>query len=150
VQEIHAKMTGFRSELQSLIREDVLAYQSLMDAIRMPRETEEQTIARSDAIAISVRGATETPLRTARAAVEVLDSLKILIEIGNPNAKSDAAVGAQLAYAALKGGQYNVLANIRGMRDLSYAGSCRAEISDLVCRGDEIIRQIDKQITGRC
>jgi formiminotetrahydrofolate cyclodeaminase len=109
VLEIHAKMAGSRKVLRTLVQEDVDAYKSFMDAMQLPRETEEQKISRAAEIEKSARSAIETPLRTARAAVEVLEFMKILIEIGNPNARSDAAVGAQLAFASLKGGQYNVL-----------------------------------------
>lgn len=149
VLEIHAKLAAFRNVLQALVQEDATAYKSLLNALRLPRETEEQRTARADAIEKSARGATMTPLRTARAAFEILEYLEILIEIGNPHAKSDVAVGAQLAYASLKGGQYNILANIRGLRDDSFADSCRGEITDLVLRGHKILQQIDKQITDR-
>jgi formiminotetrahydrofolate cyclodeaminase len=149
VLEIHAKMTGFCRALWTLVREDADAYRSYMAAMRLPRETAEQKFARTASIEKSARNATETPLRTARAAVEILEYLKILIEIGNPNARSDAAVGAQLAFAALKGGQYNVLANLRILGDTSFADNCRTEMSDLVLRGHKILKQIDEQITGR-
>jgi formiminotetrahydrofolate cyclodeaminase len=148
VVDLHAKLAGFRSSLQALVEEDAAAYQSLLDAIRLPRETEEQRTVRSDAIQKATRGATETPLRIARAASEVLECLKVLVEIGNPNARSDAAVGAQLAYASLKGAQYNVLTNIRTLKDASFADSCKSEISDLICRGHETLRHINKMITG--
>jgi formiminotetrahydrofolate cyclodeaminase len=149
VLEIHTKMAGSRKVLRALVQEDMDAYRSFMEAMRLPRETEEQKFAREAAIEKSARNAIKTPLRTARAAVEVLEFMKILIEIGNPNAWSDAAVGAQLAYASLKGGQYNVLTNIRVLRDRSFADSCRTEISDLVRRGHKILQQIDRQIAGR-
>jgi formiminotetrahydrofolate cyclodeaminase len=148
VMDIHAKLSGFRNVLRALVREDSAAYQSLLNAIRLPRDTEEQRIVRAGAIEKATRGATETPLRTARAAFEVLECLKILVEIGNPNAKSDAAVGAQLAYASLKGAQYNILTNIRALKDASFAGSCGTEISDLIRRGHATLRHIDTLVTG--
>jgi formiminotetrahydrofolate cyclodeaminase len=75
--------------------------------------------------------------------------MKILIDIGNPHVKCDAAVGAQLAHAALKGGQYNVLANVRILRDSGYAENCRREISDLVHRGNRALQLIDEQIMDK-
>ena len=99
VADIHAKLTACRSDLRTLVQEDSAAYQALLNAIRLPRETEEQRAVRAGAVEQALRGATETPLRTARAAFEALEYLKTLIEVGNPNARSDAAVGAQLAYA---------------------------------------------------
>jgi formiminotetrahydrofolate cyclodeaminase len=146
VQDVHSTLSGFRTTLRNLTQEDSAAFQSLLNALRLPRETEQQIAQRAAAIERHARSATESPLRTARAAFGVLECLKTLIEIGNPHARSDAAVGAQLAFAALKAGQYNVLANLGMLKDTAYAGSCRAEISDLVFRGREILRYIDRQV----
>jgi methenyltetrahydrofolate cyclohydrolase len=148
VVEIHAQLTRLRKTLRALVREDAMAFKSLLDAIKLPRESVAQRSAHVEAIEKSLRGATETPLRTTRAAVEILQNLNVLIEIGNPNARCDVAAGVQLAYAALKSGQYNVLANIRSLRDLSFAKDCRAEISDLVRRGQRILKRVDKLVSG--
>jgi methenyltetrahydrofolate cyclohydrolase len=146
--DIHAQLTSLRKTLRILVREDAMAFKSLLSAIKLPRETAAQRAARAEAIEKSTRGATETPLRTARAAVEVLQNLNALIEIGNPNARCDVAAGAQLAYAALKSGQYNVLANIRSLKDLSFTKDCRTEISDLARRGQKIMKRVDKLVSG--
>jgi methenyltetrahydrofolate cyclohydrolase len=148
VTDIHAKLAVCRDALRTLVQEDAAAYQTLMNATRLPRESEEQRTVRASAIEKAVRGATETPLRTARAAFEVLECLNNLIELGNPNAKSDVAVGAQLAYASLKGAQYNILTNIRVLKDAPFAENCRIEITGLLRRGQESLRHIDALITG--
>ncbi len=148
VKELHPTLSSLRQELQALIQEDPAAYQSLLAASRLPRDTEAQIAVRREAVEKAARGAIDTPLRTARAACKVLEILKILIEIGNPNAKSDAAVGAQLAHATLKAGQYNVLANVRILKDRSFGETCRAEVSDLALKGRKIIQLIDEQIAG--
>ena len=144
VLEIHAKLKSLRNMLQRLVQEDSIAYKSLLDAIKLPRNTGKQKTARARAIRRAMRGATETPLRTARLLVEVLKCLKILIEIGNPNVKCDAAVGAQLACASLNGTQYNVLANISRMTDASYASRSHMEISGLVRKGRMILQRVDR------
>ena len=147
VVDVHVKLAVFRDELRELIQEDAAAYQALLNAIRLPRESEEQRAVRAGAIEKAVKGATETPLRTARAAFGVLECLKTLIELGNPNAKCDAAVGAQLAYASLNGARYNVLTNIRVLEDKSFATRCRTEISDLLLRARESLNRIDALVT---
>jgi formiminotetrahydrofolate cyclodeaminase len=148
VLELHSSLSGYRNTLRDLIQEDSIAYQSLLNAIRLPRETERQEAMRKAAIEERTLYATEIPLRTAHAAFKVLECLNALIEIGNPHARSDVAVGAQLAYAALKGGQYNVLANIGMLNDTSFAAKCRSEISDLILRGHDVLQCIDRKITG--
>jgi formiminotetrahydrofolate cyclodeaminase len=144
VQKIHAILGKLRIELRALVHEDAAAFQALLDAIRLPQGTAEERSLRSAAIEQTLRGATSTPLRIARAAFEVLACLAILIEIGNPNAKCDLAVGAQMAYASLKGVQYNVLGNISGLKDKPFVESCRLEISDLVRKGESALKKIDE------
>jgi methenyltetrahydrofolate cyclohydrolase len=144
VQEIHATLAGLRAALRGLMQEDAAAFQALLDAIRLPKGTSEEGSVRSVAIEQALREATLTPLRIARAASEVLECLTILIEIGNPNAKCDLAVGAQMAYASLKGVRYNVLANTSGLKDMHFVESCRLEISDLVREGKSALKKIDE------
>jgi formiminotetrahydrofolate cyclodeaminase len=143
VREVHKKLTDARSELNDLVRLDTAAFRSLIDAIRLPKILEEERAARAEAIESATKRATETPLQTARIAFQVLESLRILIEIGNQNAKSDVAVGAQLARAALKGGQYNVLCNIPGMKDRTFAEQSRTEVATLALKAEEILQQIN-------
>jgi glutamate formiminotransferase / formiminotetrahydrofolate cyclodeaminase len=143
VREIHKELTDARNELKDLVQQDTAAYQSLMDAIKLPKKLEEEKTARAEAIEIATKRATETPLQTVRAAFRVLERLRILIEIGNPNARSDVAVGAQIACAALKGAQYNVLCNVPGLKDIAFAELSRAEAASLARRGQEILQQIN-------
>ena len=72
----------------------------------------------------ATKQATLTPLRTARAVSEILEYQRILAEIGNPNARCDLAVGALLAFAALKGMQYNIFANTAGLKDIAFRRAC--------------------------
>ena len=144
VRQIHAKLTEARNCLRALVKEDSLAFQSLLGAIKLARNTSEERAARDEAIQRATHSATETPLRTARAAFEVLENVRVLAEIGNPNARSDAAVGAQLAYAALNGAHYNVVVNVPGLKDKAFAESCVGESRKLVQKGREILQQVDK------
>jgi glutamate formiminotransferase/formiminotetrahydrofolate cyclodeaminase len=143
VRELHGRLSAARGGLQELVREDACAYQRVMRAVKLPKETAEEKAARSVATEQATRSATEVPLRTARVAAEVLGHLEILAGIGNPNARSDAAVGAQLACAALKGAQYNVLINLPGLKDTAFAERCRAEAADLIRSGQAVLQRID-------
>ena len=146
--EIHGKLSAAAAELQELAREDARSYEAVIQAFGMPKETKEQQSGRAEAIESATRHATEVPLRTARAAARTLELLESILAIGNPNARSDAAVGAQLAHAALKGAQYNVLINLSGLKDTAFAESCRSEMSNLARRSASILQRIDAQMTA--
>jgi formiminotetrahydrofolate cyclodeaminase len=147
VLEIHKDLTDARNELHRLVQEDADAYRGVMAAIRLPKETAEEKAARKDALERATRAATDVPLRTARLACQVLELLGVLAEIGNQNARSDAAAGAQLAGAALKGAQYNVLSNLPGLGDRTCAESCRHEADELARRGQEVLQKVDALLT---
>jgi formiminotetrahydrofolate cyclodeaminase len=147
VREIHAKLSRFRDGLRNLVQEDAEAFGSVMEAIKLPQNMEDQRIARVEAVEKALRAATETPLRIARASAEIMELLRVLVKVGNPNAQCDAAVGVQMAYASLKGAQYNVLANIKRLKDKEFAGNCRTEVLELVQRGQIILQQVDEALT---
>ncbi len=148
VKELHQYLLEAQKGLQELVREDAEAYQLVMDALKLPRQTTRQNAVRAEALDRATRKATEVPLRTARSSVQVLEWLQALTKIGNTNAKSDAAVGAQLAFAALKGAQYNVLINLSGLGDKAFAETCRREADKLAGTGNEILQIIDTMMTA--
>ncbi len=108
---------AWQSELINLAELDANAYDAVVRARKLPRETERQRDVRSVHIAASLREATRIPLATARAASEVLDLAEGLAPIGNRNAVSDVGVAALLAVAALRGAALNVQINLPYISD---------------------------------
>ena len=98
--------------LQRLAEQDAAAYQAVVTARRLPRETDEQRAARGAELGRAMVAAAEVPLRTAEVAAEVLELAHEIAPIGNPNAVSDAGVGAQLASASVRGAILNVRINL--------------------------------------
>jgi glutamate formiminotransferase/formiminotetrahydrofolate cyclodeaminase len=147
VRETHRQLNEVRTALQRLAQEDADAYQGVMAALKLPKETQDQQAARAETLEKAMRLATEVPLSTARFAGKALDLLAQLAEIGNQNALSDAAAGAQLAYAALKAAQYNVLINLAGLGDRSFAETCRNAADDLCRQGLQVLQRVDAKLT---
>jgi glutamate formiminotransferase/formiminotetrahydrofolate cyclodeaminase len=106
-----------RKQLLALVDEDTNAFNSLMEAFRMPKETETDKKARSAAIEKATFRAIESPLNTVREAHALFPLLHAMAEKGNPNSVSDAGVGAVCAYAAVEGGWMNVMINMSGLKD---------------------------------
>ena len=148
VTELLHELGERRGQLTALVQEDAAAFQAVVQAMRLPKATPEEQAARREAMQEATLIATEVPLRTARAAASALVTLEELARIGNPNAASDAATGAQMAFAALKGAQYNVLINLPGLKDASLAAACRTEVDDLARRGLELLGRIDARMTA--
>ena len=115
-----------RQTLTRLIDEDAEAFTSVMDAYRLPKESE----GRAEAIQGATLYAAEVPLRTAERVLDTLAQLHIVAEMGNVNAATDAAAGAHLALAAVEAAALNVMINIKGLED-DEAVSMRKRIEEV-------------------
>jgi formiminotetrahydrofolate cyclodeaminase len=147
VRAIHARLSAFRDLLRDLVQEDSDVFTSVMEAGKLPKDTPGQKAARAEVLEKAMRKATETPLRIARASAATMEFLQVLLKVGNPNARCDAAVGVLMAFASLKGAQYNVLANTRRVKDKAFAEHCRTEVSSLAQKGQSILHQVDTELT---
>ena len=117
--EHEAAVTAMRTDalsqrrlLLELAEEDATAYESVVRARRMPKDSEADREARASALRGAMVDAARVPLRTAVVAAEVLELAERIAPIGNRNAVSDAGVAAQLAAAALRGALLNVRINL--------------------------------------
>jgi glutamate formiminotransferase/formiminotetrahydrofolate cyclodeaminase len=100
------------SRLLALAQQDAAAYDAVVRARRLPRETDGQRAKRAAAVRGATLEATRVPLIAAEVAVEVAELTAAIAPIGNPNAVSDAGVAAHLAGAAVHGALLNVRINL--------------------------------------
>jgi glutamate formiminotransferase/formiminotetrahydrofolate cyclodeaminase len=100
-----------KKKLTVAVQEDSAAFDKVMSAFRLPKDSEEEQAARASAIEKATIHAAEVPLETARLSVRVMELALQAAQIGNPNAITDAGTGAALAQAALTGASYNIRIN---------------------------------------
>ncbi|HET7082756.1 MAG TPA: cyclodeaminase/cyclohydrolase family protein [Candidatus Limnocylindria bacterium] len=101
-----------RTELLELAQQDSDAYDIVVSARHLPKDSEAERAARSSALEAAMLDAARIPLRAAVVASEVLDLAERIAPIGNRNAVSDAGVAAHLAAAGLRGALLNVRINL--------------------------------------
>ncbi len=147
--EILVQFEQLQGDLRRAVIEDAESFERVMTAMRLPRESEAEKLARLSAIEQATKGAVAVPLRVAQSAMQVLELLDELSEIGNPNAFSDLAVGAQLALTAIRGASYNVLINLGSITDEEFSRQHRAEVDELIARGQEVADEIEAQFLSR-
>jgi glutamate formiminotransferase/formiminotetrahydrofolate cyclodeaminase len=117
--------------LLRLVDEDTQAFDALMAAYRMPKTSEDQLAAREQAVEAATRGAIEAPLCVMRAAHGALSVIEAMVEIGNPNSVTDAAVGALCIQTAVMGAYLNVRTNVPGLQDRDFARAALEEGAEL-------------------
>ena len=117
-----------RARLEQLLQEDTTAYSGVIAAYKMPKETAEEQAARTAAIQAGLIVAADVPLEICRVAVEVCRLAKVAAGIGNPQAVTDAGIGAILGEAAVVGAALNVKINLGSIKDEAYVAKAAAEI----------------------
>ncbi len=141
-----------KDKLIALVDEDTRAFDAIMDAFGLPKDTPEQFAARKQAIEDASKYATEVPFRTMQTSFECIPLLKRMAEHGNPNSLSDVGVGALCIKTAVRGAWLNVLINAQGLSDKTWAENIVAEARALLAKNhaacDEIILKIEAQIGG--
>jgi formiminotetrahydrofolate cyclodeaminase len=129
------RLVALRERLIGAAAEDERAYAAYRAAAAMPRETVAQKAARTVAMQQALTVATEGPLEVARAAVETAELLEVVARAGNPHVRADAALGALLAEAALRGALLNIRGNAAMLRDAALADGFREAAVELETRG---------------
>jgi methenyltetrahydrofolate cyclohydrolase len=124
-----------KDEFLDLMDIDTEAFNKVMAAFKMPKETEEEKAQRSLKIQESYIEAMEVPFSVAKKTMAILDYLEIAIKYGNPNAASDAGVGVLLALAGLEGAILNVKINVGSIKDKELVNKVLAECEKLMETG---------------
>jgi formiminotetrahydrofolate cyclodeaminase len=128
--EARAALTSVRERLLALADKDADAYDSVVQAYRLPRTSDDEKAARKRAIAEGLRAATDTPLETLRAIAEAAPHARIVAQYGNPSAASDVRVALELLEAAGAGAAANVEANLGGLHDDIYRKTAASTVVD--------------------
>jgi len=108
-----------KDELLYLVDEDTHAFNMIMDALALPKKTEEEKETRRKAIEDASLYAIAIPFRVMQVAYESLEVIEAMARSGNPNSVSDAGVGALCARSAIMGAHLNVKINAAGLADRS-------------------------------
>lgn len=121
-----------KDELLYLVDEDTRAFNRIMDAFGLPRGTDDEKAARTDAIQEATKYAIDIPFRTMKRAWESMEIIQFMAEIGNPNSVSDAGVGALCARSAVIGAYLNVKINASGLKDKAFLDAILKEADEIV------------------
>ncbi len=147
-EEGHKIMT----ELLHLVDEDTAAFNGIMAVFAMPKTTDAEKAARSEAMEKATLYATQVPLLTMKTSLRAFPVLMAMAEEGNPNSVSDAGVGALAARAAVMGAMLNVKINAAGLKDRCKADEIVAEANRIAAEADalekELIAKVEKIISG--
>jgi glutamate formiminotransferase/formiminotetrahydrofolate cyclodeaminase len=131
MRSIQQEARELQQTLSQAVQEDAQAFEAILAAMRLPKETPAEAAARQQAMENATLQATRVPLETARRALRVMELAQIAVEKGNLNAITDAATGFQLAQAALRAAAYNVRVNLAVLPEHPETASLLAALSEV-------------------
>lgn len=136
------KGVKLEAELLHLVDEDTEAFNRIMAAFGMPKNTDEDKRLRSEAIQKATLFAAQVPLETMKASFKSFEICKAMAETGNPNSVSDAGVGALAARAAVLGAGLNVKINASSLKDKAQEEALINEANNLMAEADKAEREV--------
>lgn len=149
MKEVLAKSEVLRHKLTGMMADDVKAFDAVMGAYGMAKETDAEKAARGEAIQAALKLATDVPLRCCHAAREVIDLAGVAADKGNLNVISDAGVGALAAYAALRSAALNVFTNARMITDKTFAEAKLKELNQLLAGAEGATEKAYAVVKGK-
>lgn len=146
--DILERAADLMAVLEKDVDADTEAFNKVMDAYRLPKQTEEDKKERSQAIQEALQGAALHPMKVARQCLDVLQLCSWAAAEGNPNALSDAGVAALLAQSGIKGALYNVEINLTSIKDQHFKERLIAEKDEILKEAVKMQKEIEERLNN--
>src|SRR6266576_1925932 len=137
------KAQQLKDELLSLVDEDTAAFNKVMDAFALPKESAEEKAARSAAIEQATKHAAEIPFKAMETAFKSYQLLSEMADKGNPASISDVGVGALATRACIEGAAMNVRINLAGLKDEKFKSAFVEKVRKISADSEARFKEIN-------
>ena len=132
------KLGEIRTELSTLVDKDTESFNEFMKALKLPKETDEEKVARAKAMEEATIFSIEVPYKTAKLSLEALKLLDFLVANGNQNAITDIGVGTLMIATGMEGAILNVKVNLMGLENKEIHDKYSKGCKEILCEGQKI------------
>jgi glutamate formiminotransferase/formiminotetrahydrofolate cyclodeaminase len=143
------KAQQLKDELLFLVDEDTAAFNKVMDAFALPKESAEEKAARSAAIQQANKYAAEIPLRVMETASKSYQLLAEMAEKGNPASISDVGVGLLALRACIEGASLNVRINLAGLKDEQVRSALQEKVRTISAASEAEFRKTSQIVESK-
>ena len=140
------ELAALHSQVQELIDRDAMAFNTVIAAFALPKQTPEEKAARADAVQTAMKQAAEVPMETAIVCLQTLQIAGSLIGKINPHAASDLAVAALTSHTGIMGALLNTAINLPSLEDMVLVGSLENQMRAIRTAADEQLTTIRREI----
>jgi methenyltetrahydrofolate cyclohydrolase len=155
-QEVWAEMEQMQEtadkltlKLLDLVDKDIGAYNGVITALKMPKQTEEHRSSRQEAIQKATKQAALVPMETLRILAELTGLVEQAFFKGNPNCLTDTGVAALLIHAAAQGAAFNVRVNLSGIDDRDFVRKLKSELEEVLKGILAPVERVNKMVDQR-
>lgn len=138
-----------RQKFTTLIDRDTEAFNKVMEAFGLPKESDDQKALRSAAIQQSTKEAALVPLEVMKHVIDALALARAVASHGNENSISDAGVSALMLHAGLEGAALNVEINLASIKDTEFVGWKSEEVASLLRTGRTMTEEVLDIVRGK-
>ena len=138
-----------KDQLILAVDEDTNAFDAYMAARRLPANTPEEKTRRNEQMQNGLKAAVSVPYQTAQCSYTAMRAAWTVAQHGNVNSITDAAVGAQIGYAGVRGGVWNVLINLKDIADPTFVHEMREECETLLRDARKLLEQVTAHVDER-
>ncbi|MFA8341883.1 MAG: glutamate formimidoyltransferase [Rhodothermaceae bacterium] len=149
LREAAVKCQDAKNILVKAIDEDTDAFNDYMAAMRLPKKTEEEKTVRFEAMQAGLKKAVLVPLETAKQSMAALKIAEAVAKNGNPNSITDVGVGANSAYVGVIGGIYNVLINLKDIKDEKFVSEMKDTCKNLKAEAQAELNKVLEYVEGK-
>ena len=135
-----------QEKLLLCVDKDTEAYNQVTNVLKMPKETQDEKAARSEAMQKALKSATEVPLVVMLLSLDALKTTHKAIGKSNQSAITDLGVAALNLGAGLKGAWFNALINLSGLKDDKFLDECMKKGTALDMEGEQLSQQIHESV----
>jgi glutamate formiminotransferase / formiminotetrahydrofolate cyclodeaminase len=149
VRELAPRGQDIKLKALQCIDKDTDAFYAMMDAMRLPKKTEEEIVLRDRMMEKTTKNAILIPFETLELSLEAMQLAKEVAAVGNANALSDAGVAALTALAAAKAAYYNIRINLSGVNDDVFKKDILSRSESIINQCNALAMEIEQDVLGR-
>src|SRR5438309_1523726 len=143
------KAQQLKDELLALVDEDTAAFNKVMDALALPKQSAEEKASRAAAVESATKYAAEIPLKVMETASKSYELLAGMAEKGNPNSISDVGVGICAIRACIDGAALNVRINLANLKDEKFKSDLQKKVRKLQADSESAFKKIDQIVQSK-
>lgn len=140
--ESFKKLNQLIDELNSVVDDDTKVFDGVMQAYKLPKETDEEKKVRAKAIEDGYKVALSVPLKCAKTSLEGLRLQDVFANYGNLGALTDVGIGTLLLYSALESSLMNVSINLLSIKDVEYVDNMKKEMREILAEAQSLRDQM--------